>query len=165
MSFRIHCTTPLRPRPSSHTLHSSSAPFSRHGPPDSPHLRYVFRIGSPVASNLSVQPSTSITEALDTNSNKSAILACNKVLKKHPPSRDVDGKDSFSFNSEFTSPMQRIKISTISASTTKVENQEERKETRSRVDEERKVQIDVSLHSSKWGADKLIHYSRPVLCE
>lgn len=40
--------------------------------------------------------------------------------------------------------MQRIKISTISASTTKVENEEERKETRSRIDEERKVQIDVS---------------------
>ena len=73
-------------------------------------------------------------------------LACAKfkVLKKHPPSRDVHDDDSFSFNSEFTSPMQRIKISTISASTAKVENEEERKETRSRVDEERKVQIDVS---------------------
>ena len=30
------------------------------------------------------QPSMCVTEALDTNSNKSAILACNKVLKKQP---------------------------------------------------------------------------------
>lgn len=71
-------------------------------------------------------------------------LACAKfkVLKKHPPSRDVNSQDSFSFNEEFSSPMQRIKISTISAST-KVETVEERKETRDRVEDERKHQMEV----------------------
>lgn len=73
-------------------------------------------------------------------------IACAKfkVLKKHPPSRDIDETDSFTFNTDFTAPTQRIKISTISAMT-KVENTEERKETMDRVEEQRKHQIDVSF--------------------
>ena len=72
-------------------------------------------------------------------------LACAKfkVLKKHPASRDVNDTDTFSFNADFTSSMQRIKISTVAGSS-KVENAEERKETRDRIEEERKHQIDVS---------------------
>lgn len=69
-------------------------------------------------------------------------LACAKykILKKHPPGRDVNPQDSFSFNSGFTCPMQRIKISTVSA---KVESTEERRETRDRIDEERQYQTEV----------------------
>jgi cullin 3 len=72
-------------------------------------------------------------------------LACAKfkVLKKHPPSRDVSTDDSFSFNDDFTATMQKIKINTVSS---KVESGEERKETRDRIDEERKHQIEV-FHS------------------
>ncbi|KAG9051559.1 Cullin-3 [Tulasnella sp. UAMH 9824] len=71
-------------------------------------------------------------------------LACAKfrVLKKHPPGRDVANDDSFSFNYEFTCPMQKIKISTISS---KVENPEQRRETMERVDEERKHQTDACI--------------------
>ena len=71
-------------------------------------------------------------------------LACAKfkVLKKHPASRDVNDTDTFSFNADFTSSMQRIKISTV-AGFSKVENAEERKETRDRIEKERKHQIDV----------------------
>ncbi|KAG1747209.1 Cullin [Suillus paluster] len=71
-------------------------------------------------------------------------LACAKfkILKKHPPGRDVHPSDSFSFNSDFTCPMQKIKISTISA---KVETNKERKETRHRIEEERHHQIEACI--------------------
>ena len=54
-------------------------------------------------------------------------LACAKfkVLKKHPPGRDVNPSDSFSFNADFSAPLQKIKISTVAS---RVENTEERKE-------------------------------------
>ncbi|KAF8920321.1 Cullin [Mucidula mucida] len=71
-------------------------------------------------------------------------LACAKfkILKKHPPGRDVDQSDSFSFNVDFTASLQKIKISTISS---KVESSGERKETRDRIDEERKHQTDACI--------------------
>ena len=73
-------------------------------------------------------------------------LACAKfkILKKHPPGREVNPEDSFSFNNDFSAPMQRIKISTVSA---KVETTDERKETKDRVDEERKFQMEASDHA------------------
>ncbi|KAK7050999.1 hypothetical protein VNI00_005111 [Paramarasmius palmivorus] len=71
-------------------------------------------------------------------------LACAKykVLKKHPPGRDVSSSDSFSFNSGFTANLQKIKISTISS---KVESSEERKETKDRIDEERRHQTEACI--------------------
>ena len=69
-------------------------------------------------------------------------LACAKykILKKHPPSRDVRPDDSFSFNEDFSAPLQKLKIAVVSA---RVEGQEERQETNDRIDEERKHQIEV----------------------
>ncbi|KXN89109.1 Cullin-3 [Leucoagaricus sp. SymC.cos] len=66
-------------------------------------------------------------------------LACAKykILKKHPSGREVNDDDSFSFNNDFTSSLQKIKIATISS---KIETTQERKETRDRIDEERKHQ-------------------------
>ncbi|THH15832.1 hypothetical protein EW146_g4703 [Bondarzewia mesenterica] len=71
-------------------------------------------------------------------------LACAKfkVLKKHPPSRDVSPSDSFSFNHDFSSNLQKIKISTVAS---KVESGEERKETRDRVEEERRHQTEACI--------------------
>lgn len=71
-------------------------------------------------------------------------LACAKfkILKKHPPGRDVHPSDSFSFNNEFTCPMQKIKISTVSA---KVETTKERRETRDRIEEERHHQTEACI--------------------
>jgi cullin 3 len=71
-------------------------------------------------------------------------LACtkSKVLKKHPPGRDVNVDDSFSFNADFSSPLRKIKISTIAA---RVESGEERRETEERVEEERRYQTDVRI--------------------
>jgi cullin 3 len=83
-------------------------------------------------------------------------LACAKfkILKKHPPSRDISTEDSFSFNSDFTSPLHKIKISTIAS---KVETQEERKETQDRIEEERKQQADVSGNDITDGFLTLLH--------
>ncbi|KAJ7066932.1 Cullin-domain-containing protein [Mycena amicta] len=71
-------------------------------------------------------------------------LACAKfkVLKKHPPGRDVHPSDSFSFNADFTSNLQKVKISTISS---KVESGEELKETKDRIDEERRHQTEACI--------------------
>ena len=69
-------------------------------------------------------------------------LACAKfrILKKHPVGRDVNPTDSFSFNADFTASLQKIKISTVAS---RVENSDERRETRDRVDEERRHQTEV----------------------
>jgi len=71
-------------------------------------------------------------------------LACAKykILKKHPPGRDVDPGDSFSFNHEFSSDLRKIKISTV---VSKVETGDERKETRDRIDEERRHQTEACI--------------------
>ncbi|KAF9557422.1 Cullin-domain-containing protein [Agrocybe pediades] len=71
-------------------------------------------------------------------------LACAKfkILKKHPAGRDVNSDDTFSFNNDFSCPMKKIKIGTISS---KTENSEERKETRDRIEEERKHQMEACI--------------------
>jgi cullin 3 len=66
------------------------------------------------------------------------------VLRKHLAGRDVNPEDSFSFNSDFSSPLQKIKINTVVA---RVESGEERKETQDRVDEERRYQTDVRIYA------------------
>ncbi|CAA7266849.1 unnamed protein product [Cyclocybe aegerita] len=71
-------------------------------------------------------------------------LACAKwkVLKKHPSGRDINLDDTFSFNDGFSCPMKKVKIGLISS---KVENKAERKETRDRIDEERKHQMEACI--------------------
>jgi cullin 3 len=74
-------------------------------------------------------------------------LACAKykILKKHPPGRDVDSGDSFSFNYDFSAPLQKIKVVTVSS---KVESTDESKETRSKIDDDRRFQTEVCHHFS-----------------
>jgi cullin 3 len=88
-------------------------------------------------------------------------LACAKfkILKKHPPSREVDPDDSFSFNEDFSSPLQKIKISTVAS---KVETGEERRETRDRIEEERRHQMEVRVLVSSIFPPALF-LSRPAL--
>lgn len=71
-------------------------------------------------------------------------LACAKykVLKKTPAGREVNPSDAFTFNADFSAPLQKIKIGTIAS---RVENTEERKETNERIDEERRHQTEVRL--------------------
>lgn len=87
-----------------------------------------------------IQQATSIVDSELQRNLQSLACAKFKILKKHPPGREVNNDDSFSFNHEFTAPLSKIKINTISS---KVETNEERKETQDRIDEERKHQTEV----------------------
>lgn len=87
-----------------------------------------------------IKSETQITETELQRNLQSLACAKYKVLKKHPTGRDVNVTDAFSFNSDFSAPLQKIKISTISS---RVETVEERKETQDRVDEERRHQTEV----------------------
>ncbi|KAG6813913.1 hypothetical protein H0H92_005762 [Tricholoma furcatifolium] len=90
-----------------------------------------------------LRESTGIEEAELQRNLQSLACAKYKILKKSPPGRDVDKDDSFSFNAGFTSNLRKIKIGTI---VSKVESGEERKETRDRIDEERRHQTEVDFH-------------------
>ena len=87
-----------------------------------------------------IKAETKIEEAELKRNLQSLACAKYKILRKHPSGRDVNSSDRFSFNADFTAPLQKIKISTVSQ---RVENVEERKETQDRVDEERKHQTEV----------------------
>jgi len=71
-------------------------------------------------------------------------LACGKyrILLKEPKGRDVDETDSFHCNAEFTSKQLRFKVGTISAVR---ETEAEKQETRHKVDEDRKPQIEAAI--------------------
>ncbi|KAJ7650303.1 Cullin-domain-containing protein [Roridomyces roridus] len=89
-----------------------------------------------------IKQATSIEDSDLQRQLQSLACAKYKVLKKHPAGREVDPTDSFSFNADFTAPLQKIKISTVSS---KVESGEERKETQDRIDEERRHQTEASI--------------------
>lgn len=104
-----------------------------------------------------LQDIKSATEIMDSELQRHLqSLACAKfkILKKHPPGRDVDSGDSFSFNHEFSSNLQKIKISTV---VSKVESGDERKETRDRIDEERRHQTEVHHQSCRFD-NELAHF-------
>ncbi|PPQ69073.1 hypothetical protein CVT26_003548 [Gymnopilus dilepis] len=77
-----------------------------------------------------------------------------KILKKHPPGRDVNPDDQFSFNADFTAPTKKIKVPTISS---KVESTEERKETRDRIEEERKHLMEACIVRVMKSRKKMTH--------
>jgi len=71
-------------------------------------------------------------------------LACAKfkILHKEPKGRNVDDGDSFTFNSEFTSKQIRFKVGTVTAAK---ETDVEKQETRQKVEEDRKPQIEAAI--------------------
>jgi len=71
-------------------------------------------------------------------------LACGKfrILTKEPKGRDVDESDSFHFNAAFTSKQHKFKVGTVSAQR---ESEAEKAETRQKVDEDRKPQIEAAI--------------------
>jgi cullin 3 len=90
-------------------------------------------------------------------------LACGKhrILTKTPKSRDVNVKDTFSFNDAFTSPLARIKIQQIA---NRVETQEEDRDTRAKVEEERKFLARVSSDAPHSGNQAYLRSARPASC-
>jgi len=71
-------------------------------------------------------------------------LACAKfkLLHKEPKGRDVGEADSFSFNADFSAKHLRFKVGTVTASK---ETDVEKAETRQKVDEDRKPQIEAAI--------------------
>ncbi|KXZ56311.1 hypothetical protein GPECTOR_1g274 [Gonium pectorale] len=72
-------------------------------------------------------------------------LACVKgrnVLRKEPASKDVADTDVFYFNDKFTSKLIKVKISTVAATK---EGESEKAETRQKVEEDRKPQIEAAI--------------------
>ncbi|KAK6919840.1 Cullin protein, neddylation domain [Dillenia turbinata] len=72
-------------------------------------------------------------------------LACVKgknVLRKEPMSKDISEDDAFYFNDKFTSKFYKVKIGTVVA---QKESEPEKQETRQRVEEDRKPQIEAAI--------------------
>ncbi|KAG6397799.1 hypothetical protein SASPL_144260 [Salvia splendens] len=72
-------------------------------------------------------------------------LACVKgknVLRKEPMSKDIGEDDAFSVNDNFTSKLRKVKIGTVVA---QKESEPEKQETRQRVEEDRKPQIEAAI--------------------
>jgi cullin 3 len=72
-------------------------------------------------------------------------LACVKgknVLRKEPMSKDISEDDTFFFNDKFTSKLVKVKIGTVVA---QKESEPEKQETRQRVEEDRKPQIEAAI--------------------
>ncbi|CAM6006835.1 unnamed protein product [Sphagnum balticum] len=72
-------------------------------------------------------------------------LACVKgknVLRKDPMSKDISEDDVFLFNDKFSSKFYKVKISTVVA---QKESEPEKQETRQKVEEDRKPQIEAAI--------------------
>ncbi|CAM6121875.1 unnamed protein product [Calypogeia fissa] len=72
-------------------------------------------------------------------------LACVKgknVLRKEPMSKDISEDDVFLFNDKFVSKFYKVKISTVVA---QKESEPEKQETRQKVEEDRKPQIEAAV--------------------
>ncbi|KAJ0011656.1 hypothetical protein NQD34_012631 [Periophthalmus magnuspinnatus] len=74
-------------------------------------------------------------------------LACGKptqrILTKEPKSKEIENGHVFTVNDQFTSKLHRVKIQTVAAK--QGESDPERKETRQKVDDDRKHEIEAAI--------------------
>ncbi|KAK9136495.1 hypothetical protein Syun_015825 [Stephania yunnanensis] len=71
-----------------------------------------------------------------------ALIKGKNVLRKEPMSKDVGEDDAFFFNDKFTSKFIKLKINTVNA---QKESEPEKQETRQRVEEDRKPQVEAAI--------------------
>lgn len=71
-----------------------------------------------------------------------ALVKGKNVLRKEPMSKDIGEDDAFFFNDKFTSKLFKVKIGTVVA---QKESEPENIETRQRVEEDRKPQIEAAI--------------------
>lgn len=71
-----------------------------------------------------------------------ALVKGRNVLRKEPMSKEVNDDDVFVFNDRFTSKLLKVKIGTVSASR---ESEPEKRETRMRIEDDRKPQIEAAI--------------------
>lgn len=74
-----------------------------------------------------------------------AVAPKTRVLKKDPMSKDVNPTDRFIFNNEFQSPFMKVRIGVVSGGANKVENQDQRKETEKKMNDERGGSIEAAI--------------------
>jgi cullin 3 len=65
-----------------------------------------------------------------------------RIFLKEPKTKDIQSTDRFIINDSFTSKLYRVKINPITA---KTENDPERQETRNKVEDDRKHEIDAAI--------------------
>ena len=65
-----------------------------------------------------------------------------RIFQKEPRTKEIQPSDRFSVNDSFTSKLYRVKINPITA---KTESDPERQETRNKVDDDRKHEIDAAI--------------------
>nr|CAH7737582.1 unnamed protein product [Callosobruchus chinensis] len=68
--------------------------------------------------------------------------ATQRVLIKNPKTKEIESSHEFYVNDSFTSKLHRVKIQTVAA---KGESEPERRETRNKVDEDRKHEIEAAI--------------------
>lgn len=71
-----------------------------------------------------------------------ALVKGKNVLRKEPISKEVNEEDLFYFNEKFSSKFYKVKIGTVSA---QKESEPEKQETRQKVEEDRKPQIEAAI--------------------
>ncbi|EFJ05563.1 hypothetical protein SELMODRAFT_98006 [Selaginella moellendorffii] len=71
-----------------------------------------------------------------------ALVKGKNVLRKEPMSKDINEDDVFLFNDKFASKLYKVKISTVVA---QKESEPEKQETRQKVEEDRKPQIEAAI--------------------
>ncbi|KAL0358075.1 UNVERIFIED_CONTAM: Cullin-3A [Sesamum calycinum] len=101
-------------------------------------LRATFGNGQKEIEQATCIPSSDLKRCLQS-------LACVKgkhVLRKEPMSKDIGEDDAFSVNDKFTSKLRKVKIGTVVA---QKETEPEKQETRQRVEEDRKPQIEAAI--------------------
>lgn len=74
-----------------------------------------------------------------------AVAPKTRVLKKDPMSKDILPTDKFLFNHDFHSPFVKVRIGVVSGSANKVENQDQRKDTEKKMNDERGGSIEAAL--------------------
>ncbi|KAI9926923.1 cullin-3 [Aspergillus wentii] len=74
-----------------------------------------------------------------------AVAPKTRVLKKEPMSKDVKPTDKFYFNQDFQSPFMKVRIGVVSGGANKVENQDQRKETEKKMNDERGASIEAAV--------------------
>eukprot|EP00842_Homolaphlyctis_polyrhiza_P005864 jgi/Hompol1/6279/HPOL_002523-RA len=94
---------------------------------------------------------TEIPEADLKRTLQSLALGKYRILTKSTKTRDVSATDTFTFNAAFTSPLNKIKIQTIAASSSAasmsntLENDTERNETLEKINDLRKHQVEAAI--------------------
>ncbi|XP_052215704.1 cullin-3-like [Dreissena polymorpha] len=85
-----------------------------------------------------------------------------RILHKEPKNKEIEPSHFFTVNDQFTSKLFRVKIQTVAAS--KGEAEPERKETRTKVDEDRKHEIEAAIVRIMKSRKTLMHNQLVTEC-